>query len=328
MPSLRLGARASALARWQAEWVAAQLRELGVDVELVPISTVGDRQQGAIETIGGQGVFTKEIQRALLDDRIDLAVHSLKDLPTGAVAGLSLAAVPHRAPPHDALVLNKGVGSLCLASDSCLQAENATNKDSRPLCFRQLSPAATIGTGSLRRRAQLLHVRPDLQMKDVRGNVDTRLRKLHDGQCDALVLAEAGLRRLGLAEQIACVLPLQIMLPAVGQGALALETRDDDDATRALVAPLDHAPTHAAVSAERQMLLVLQGGCLAPVAALGCVQGEQLTLTGRVMSHDGVRLLEAGETAAISDALQLGRRVAEALLAQGAGELIAAARKA
>lgn len=353
---IRLGTRASALARWQAEWVAARLREQGAEVELVPISTTGDQQQGTIQAIGGQGVFTKEIQRALLDGRIDLAVHSLKDLPTGDLSGLCLAAVPERGPVADVLVTNtnKGVGSLCAAVSTDTNkgngnlntvVTNSDSKDSRPLY---------VGTGSLRRRAQLLHVRPDLQMKDVRGNVETRLRKLEQGDFDAIVLAEAGLRRLGLDCHIDQVLPLEVMLPAVGQGALGLETRADDRVTLAIVAALDHPPTHAAVLAERAMLAALQGGCLAPIAGLGCAEGGHLKLTGRVISHDGVKRLDftaqtdlslsiqssvdgpkesrsggqlADWASVASAAVQLGQRVADALLAQGAGELIGAARR-
>ena len=313
MPPLRLGTRASALARWQAQWVAGRLRENHVEVELISIATTGDRQQGPIDLIGGrgQGIFTKEIQRALLEGRIDLAVHSLKDLPTGETPGLALAAVPERGPVADVLVGPRGL--------------------------QNLPPKTVIGTGSLRRRAQLLHVRPDLEMKDVRGNVETRLRKLEQGDYDALVLAEAGLRRLGFERHIADMLPLDLMLPAVGQGALALETRADDRATRKIVVSLDHWPTHLAVSAERVMLATLQGGCLAPIAALGRVEPTQLSLTGRVMSRDGVKQLEADHSMALpsdfenrnegqTDAEQLGRQVAEFLLAQGAGELIRAAR--
>lgn len=314
---IRLGTRGSALARWQAEWVAAQLKSLGVEVELVPITTSGDQQQGPIEAIGrqglggpglgepglgGPGVFTKEIQRALLDDRIDLAVHSLKDLPTDEVPGLCLAAVPERAPVGDALV--------------CPQYAS----------LGELPQGAVVGTGSLRRRAQLLHARGDLQIKDIRGNVDTRLRKLRQGQYDAVVLAEAGLRRLGLAEQITQLLPTAILMPAVGQGALGLETRGDDQAARRSVGPLDHPPTHQAVVAERAMLAALQGGCLAPIAAWGRIEDDRLKFTGRVLSPDGSRKLEATLTAAEAEAVELGLRVAEQLLAQGAAKLIRASR--
>ncbi len=313
------------MARWQAEWIAARLRERGIAVDLVPITTTGDQQQAAIRSIGGEGIFTKEIQRALLDGRIDLAVHSLKDLPTGVTPGLVLAAVPERAAVADALLCrNKGVGSHFPAPPQTLAL--AEEKDSRPLL--RLAPGASIGTGSLRRRAQLLHVRPDLQMKDVRGNVETRIGKLQQGDFDALILAQAGLRRLGLAEHIAAVLPLRLMLPAVGQGALGLETRGDDPATRQIVAALDDPPTHAAVLAERAMLARLQGGCLAPIAGLGQVEGGQLTLIGRVVSQDGARSLEARQTAPSSQAEALGLEVAEALLAQGAGELVRASRGA
>ena len=299
---LRLGTRGSALAQWQAEWVAAQLNSLGVEVELLPITTRGDQRQEPLGAIGGEGLFTKEIQRALLDDRIDLAVHSLKDLPTAQPAELCLAAVPERAPAGDALV--------CLKHPS----------------LDALPEDATVGTGSMRRRAQLLHVRRDLRMKDIRGNVETRLRKLQQGEYDALILAQAGLQRLGLAEKITQRLPLTLLLPAVGQGALALETRADDKAARNSVAPLNHPATHAAVVAERAMLAALQGGCLAPVAGYGRVENDRLILTGRVISHDGARLLEATLAADVANAAALGRQIAEALLAQGAAELICAAR--
>ena len=311
MSPLRLGTRASALAQWQAQWVAARLGDNGVEVQLVPITTTGDRRLGTIAAIGGEGVFTKEIQRALLDRRIDLAVHSFKDLPTGTTPGLALAAVPERGPVADVLAV-RGQGSEVRGQGSGTQE------------LDPLSPGAIIGTGSLRRRAQLLHVRRDLVMKDVRGNVETRLHKLDRGDFDALILAEAGLRRLGLGQHIAEVLPAEIMLSAVGQGALALETRDDDHATRQFVAGLDHGPTHVAVLAERAMLAALRGGCLAPVAGWGRITEDRLTLTGRVISHDGGKLLEATETIDMlpggenyNHAEQLGRKVAEDLLAQG-----------
>ena len=266
---VRLGTRASALARWQAEWVAARLRDLGIEVLMVPISTSGDRrQERPVGALPSRGVFTKELQRELLEDRIDLAVHSLKDLPTDPVAGLCLAAVPQRASTADVLVSPK-YGRV-----------------------ESLPSRAVVGTGSLRRRAQLLRVRPDLRIEDVRGNVETRLRKLEHGDFDALVLAEAGLQRLGLADQITQVLPRTIVLPAVGQGALALETKEDA-AARELVRRLNHFESEAAVLAERAMLSALQGGCLAPIAALGRIEGGQLALAGRVLSPDGGRMVEA-----------------------------------
>jgi hydroxymethylbilane synthase len=299
---LRLGTRASALARWQADWVAAQLRERGNEVLLVPITTTGDRQRGTIAAIGGEGVFAREIRIALLDGRIDLAVHSLKDLPTATAAELCLAAVPARAEPGDVLVSAQGA----LLAD--------------------LPRGASIGTGSPRRRAQLLHFRPDLQMKDIRGNVDTRLRKLGPPEYDALVLAEAGLRRLGLEARITQRLPTEIVLPAPGQGALALEARATDEATRHTVAQLDDAATRAAVTAERTLLAALQGGCLAPVAALAHVAGDRLTLVGRVLTADGSRRIQAADSAPAVEAAALGRRVADVLSAQGAAEIIRAAR--
>ena len=299
---LRLGTRASPLARWQAEWVTARLEELRIDVELVPITTTGDRQQGPIGATTAPGLFTKEIQRALLDDRIDLAVHSLKDLPTEPVPGLSLSAVPQRGPVADVL-----------ASDRWPSLE-------------KLPHGAAVGTGSLRRRSQLAHARPDLVMKDIRGNVDTRLAKLARGDFDAIVLAEAGLRRLGLDDHIAQLLPDSIMLPAIGQGALGLETRSDDETARAALAPLDHPATHAAVLAERAMLTALEGGCLAPVAALGRMEDGALELTGRVLSADGKERIEAVDTAAVADAEALGRRVAQRLIDQGAADLIRVSR--
>lgn len=313
MPStlrIRLGTRASALARWQADWVAARLAELGVDVELVPITTTGDRQQqGPLSTIGGEGLFTKEIQRALLEDRIDLAVHSLKDLPTAQPAELCLAAVPERASVSDVLVCPRDASP-------------------RQVSLDDLGEGAVLGTGSLRRRSQLLSVRGDLSCKDVRGNVETRLRKLDAGDYDALVLAEAGLRRLELAQRITQVLPPAIMLPAIGQGALGLETRRDDRRTREALAALDHPPTHAGVLAEREMLTALEGGCLAPIAAWGRAEGHVLTLSGRVLSSDGREKIETTLTGDPQAAGQLGRGVAEELIAQGATELIQAARQA
>jgi hydroxymethylbilane synthase len=301
--TLRLGTRASKLARWQAEWVAGELQRLGHAVTLVEIATRGDLEQVvAVEEIGTRGVFTKEIQRALLAGDVDLAVHSLKDLPTEPVDGLILAAVPARESSTDALV----------------------SRDAATL--ESLRRGARIGTGSLRRQAQLLHVRPDLQVADVRGNVDTRLRKLDERQFDALVLAEAGLRRLGLADRISQVLPTDVMLPAVGQGALGIECRAEDAATRETLASLNDAATLAAVTAERALLEHLRGGCMAPVGALGSMAKGELNLSAVVLSADGTKRLIASEVGPPSEAKSLGIRVADALLAQGAAELIAASR--
>jgi hydroxymethylbilane synthase len=300
---LRLGTRGSALARWQADWVSQRLRASGVEVELVLITTSGDRRLDSLASFGGQGVFTKEIQQALLDDRIDVAVHSLKDLPTEQPPELFLAAVPERAPCGDVLVSPK-FGTL-----------------------EKLSRNAVIGTSSHRRQAQLLHVRPDLVVKEIRGNVDTRLKKVHEGEFDAVVLAEAGLLRLGLDGEITERLPFDLLLPAVGQGALAIEIRKNDESTLKAAVLLDDETTHAAVLAERAMLSALRGGCLAPVAAWGRIENEQLHLTGRVISLDGRLQLEASSIAAPPDSLTLGRRVADELLDQGADEIIQAAKK-
>jgi len=235
-------------------------------------------------------------------------VHSLKDLPTDETPGLCLGAVPERASPADVLVCREGPSD----GETCLDS---------------LQAGAVLGTGSLRRRSQLLHVRPDLQAEDVRGNVETRLRKLDEGTYDALVLAEAGLTRLGLAERISQILPPEIALPAVGQGALGLECRADDAPVREVLAGIDHPATHAAVRAERAMLAALRGGCLAPIAAFGRIEEQLLVLTGRVLSVDGVQRIEATLDGDPDTADELGRRVAEALLDDGAEELVAAARQ-
>jgi hydroxymethylbilane synthase len=307
--TLRLGTRASKLARWQADWVAGELQRLGHAVELVEIATRGDLEQVvAVEEIGTRGVFTKEIQRALLAGDVDLAVHSLKDLPTEPVEGLILAAVPARESSADVLVLRAG------SREHGARSENS---------FSDLPNGARVGTGSLRRQAQLRHVRPDLQVADVRGNVDTRLRKLDEGQFEALVLAAAGLRRLGLADRASQVLPTDVMLPAVGQGALGLECRAVDEDTRAILASLDDSAVRAAVTAERALLEHLRGGCMAPVGALGGLVKGELHLSAVVLSADGARRLIASEVGSPSDAASLGVRVADALLA---AELIASSR--
>jgi hydroxymethylbilane synthase len=303
-PPLRIGTRASLLALWQANWVADKLREYGVEVDLVEIATAGDaNQQAPIGAIGTGGVFTKELQRALLDGRIDLAVHSLKDLPTAVIEGLVLAAVPKRESTGDVLVSRNHVP------------------------FSQLPQGARIGTGSLRRQSQLLHARADLQISEIRGNVDTRIRKLGEGEFDALVLAEAGLKRLGLETEVTEILPKSMMLPAVGQGALGLETRRDDPPTRAAVERLDDPVTHAAVLAERSLLATLRGGCLAPVGAWGRTEKDgMMRLSAAVLSHDGQQRIAAEATHELKQAIEIGRRVAEDLLAKGAAKLIEASR--
>lgn len=303
-----IGSRGSKLALWQSEWVKARLESLApkVSVRIEVIKTSGDIMRDApLSAIGGQGAFTKELEVALLDRRIDVAVHSLKDLPTIVPEGLSITATPEREDPRDALVLRAGA-----------EAGGGSLKG--------LAPGAVVGTSSLRRVAQLRHLRPDVRVKDLRGNVDTRLRKLDGGGYDALILASAGLRRLGLGARIGAAIPPEEMLPAVGQGALGVETRDDDAATNALVSRLDDPRTRAAVLAERALLRSLGGGCQIPIAAHATVADGRMSLDGLVASPDGSRVLRgrleggAGEAAALGEALaaQLKERGADALLAE------------
>lgn len=299
--ALRIGTRGSPLALWQAHHVRDLLLPLAESrpIELVEIQTTGDRIQNvALSAIGGDGLFTKEIQRALLDARVDLAVHSLKDLPTTSVTGLVLAAVPRRGPTGDVLVSR------------------------RWRSWDELPTGATVATSSLRRRAQVLNRRPDLRLLDVRGNVETRLRKLDEQGLDAILLAEAGLVRLGLQEQITEILDPSWMLPAVGQGALGLECRESDSATRELVGRLNHRETLAAVRAERSLLLALGGGCQVPIGAAGRVVEERLELHGVVLSPDGRVRIEAQRSAPIEHAELLGQQLAEQLLALGARQLL------
>lgn len=302
--SLRIATRASRLALWQANHVAGLLRAAAnVAVEIVHVSTVGDRdQRESLQQIGGEGVFTREVQLAVLDGRADIAVHSLKDLPTIAAAGMTLAAVPERGPTGDALLLPK------IASQTGSVADLPAN--------------ARIGTSSLRRQAQLLHLRSDLQLLPVRGNVETRIAKLDAGEYQALVLAEAGLVRLGLEGRISSRLLPPDMYPAVGQGALGIECRADDDSTRDLLQSINHPDTLAAVTAERSLLAELRAGCHAPVGAASKVNRSNLELEGVVLSRDGVQRLVAQGTASADKAVELGKRVAEDLLRQGAGALI------
>jgi hydroxymethylbilane synthase len=303
MNPLRIGTRGSPLALWQARHVADRLRPLSAPrpLELVEIETAGDRVRDlALTQIGGDGVFTKEIQRALLASEVEVAVHSLKDLPTAPVDGLVLAAVPARGPAGDVFVSR------------------------RHRRFDDLSAGAIVGTSSLRRRAQALHRRPDLCLVNLRGNVETRLRKLQEKDLDAIVLAQAGLERLGLAEHISEILDPAWMLPAVGQGALGLECRADDAQTLALLGPLNDPSTRQSVLAERALLRGLGGGCLVPIGAAGRVEGAQLTLRAAVLTPDGTRRVEAETAGPAAEAEALGQRLAETLLARGARHLLAA----
>lgn len=298
---LRLGTRGSPLALWQANYIRDLLTPVAAPraVELVLIETHGDRDQAsALSAMGGFGVFTKAIQNALLTDRADVAVHSLKDLPTIPEPQLELAAVPPRGPTGDAFISRKHRH------------------------FDDLPQGATVGTNSLRRRAQALNRRPDLKLVDLRGNVDTRLRKLDEQNLDAIILAEAGLARLGLANQITEILDSSWMLPAVGQGAIGLECRTSDTQTKRLLSALRCPETFARVQAERAMLYALGGGCLVPIGVTSKVLDGVLTVRGAVLSPDGVRRVVATHTGLADAPLAIGQELAAMLLAEGAGELL------
>jgi hydroxymethylbilane synthase len=295
---LRLGSRASALARAQAEWIAERVAG---PATLVWIRSEGDDLPShPLAEVGGTGVFTAALHRALLADRVDAAVHSMKDLPMGDEAGVVLAAVPSREDPRDALV----------------------SRDGRPLA--SLPHGARVATGSPRRAAEVLRARPDLEVVGIRGNVDTRLRKLREGAFDALVLAYAGLRRLGRGAEATEVLEPDVMLPAPAQGALAVAIRAGDGASEARLAGLADVRAAAATAAERAALHALGAGCHAAVGALAAVEAGRLRLRVRVLSRDGRTCLEEAAAGAISEARAVGTRAAEALLARGAGPLVAA----
>ncbi|MFO0796493.1 MAG: hydroxymethylbilane synthase [Gemmataceae bacterium] len=299
---LRLGTRGSPLALWQAHFIADRLRPVAAPrpVELVLIETHGDRDRATpLAAMGGFGVFTKAIQTALRDNRADAAVHSLKDLPTIPEPGLELVAVPPRGPTGDAFV-------------------SVTHRR-----FDALPQGAVVGTSSLRRRAMLANRRPDLKLIDLRGNVETRLRKLEENDLDAIILAEAGLVRLGLADRVTEVLDSSWMLPAVGQGAIGLECRTDDADTIDAVMALTDADTFARVTAERAMLAALGGGCLVPIGTTSKIDGGTLTIRGMVLSPDGRRKVSATHAGPADAPLATGQELAAMLLAEGAGELLA-----
>lgn len=292
---LRIGSRGSKLALWQAEWVKARLAERGYPAEIVVIKTTGDKILDVpLARIGGKGVFTKEIEEALLAGTVDLAVHSLKDLPTTLPEGLAIAAMPQREDPRDVLV------GTTLAS---------------------LAPGARVGTGSLRRAAQVRALRPDAQVLDVRGNVDTRIRKLEEGQYDALVMASAGLTRLGLEGKIGEYLDPEHFLPAVAQGALAIETLRDGPAWE-ICRTLHDAESAAAVAAERSLLEHLGGGCQVPLGAHATAHGDTLRLCALVISPDGGRQVRREARASLADPAALGATVARELLDSGAQQII------
>ena len=298
---IRIATRKSALALWQAEHVAARLRALAPErpVELVPMSTEGDRNLGiSLATSGGKGLFVKELELALLDGRADLAVHSMKDVPVLLAPEFVIGAVLEREVPYDAFL-------------------STHHKE-----FAALPQGARVGSSSLRRQSQLLHRRPDLAIEALRGNVDTRLRKLEQGQYDAIILAVAGLKRLGLAQAITQILDPDLCLPAITQGVIGIECRAGDEVNRVLLAQLNHASTWNCVVAERALSTDLSGSCNLPLAGHAALNGAMLSLRGRVVSPDGRRLLEGAVSGPATQAEALGLKLAHDLLAKGAGEVL------
>src|SRR5512135_141946 len=300
-PQLVLGTRGSKLAVHQSEWVQARLKELAphVTVTLRRIHTAGDKILDVpLAKIGGKGLFVKEIEEALLSGEIDLAVHSMKDVPTELPDGLELLCIPLREDSRDALI----------------------SRDGR--LFKDLPRGAKVGTSSLRRQSQLLHARPDLSINMLRGNLDTRLKKLREGQFDAIVLAAAGLRRLGWEHEITEYLAPEISLPAIGQGALGIEGRRDDGFVRTLLAGLEHGPTRTMVLAERALLHRLQGGCQVPIAAHATLNGSDVTLEGLVASVDGKEVIRETVRGTVADPESMGIQLAERLLARGGDRIL------
>ncbi|KXJ60694.1 MAG: porphobilinogen deaminase [Alteromonas sp. Nap_26] len=301
--TVRIATRKSALALWQAEYVKAKLLEHypSMVVELVPMSTQGDKiLDTPLAKIGGKGLFIKELEVAMLEGRADIAVHSMKDVPVEFPEGFGLHAICERENPYDAFVSN--------------------NFDS----IDALPQGAVVGTSSLRRQCQIRKYRPDLMIKDLRGNVNTRLAKLDAGEYDAIILASAGLIRLEMASRIRMPLTADISLPAVGQGAVGIECRNDDEELIALLQALNHDDTNTRVTAERAMNERLEGGCQVPIGSFATLDGDSLTLTGMVGKPDGTELLFASATAPRESATSIGIEVAEALLAQGAGDILKA----
>ena len=302
MNRLVIATRGSKLALAQAGWVAGRLMQIspGLEVELKIIKTTGDKiQDVALAKVGGKGLFVKEIEAALQDEKADLAVHSLKDMPAELPAGLMLAAIPKREDPRDVFIGRNG------------------------LKFDDLPAKARLGTSSLRRQAQLLALKPSLEIIPLRGNVETRLRKMNEEKLDGVVLAAAGLKRLGLGDQGGEILPVEIMLPAVGQGALALEARQDDITTRGLAEQMTDPDTLAAVTAERAFLARLQGGCQVPIAGFAWMEGGKVVLKALVADLDGRRAVRGQGRADRQQAAALGRQVAEEVLVKGGRAILA-----
>lgn len=300
---LKIGTRQSLLALWQSNHIAACLRRQypECEIELKKIVTKGDKILDVpLAQIGGKGLFTKEIEEELLSGEIDLAVHSLKDMPTVLPEGLCLTAITTRANVGDAFVSNKYAS------------------------FAELPLGAVVGTSSLRRRAQLLAARPDLNIRDLRGNVDTRLRKLDEGLYDAIILAAAGLERLGHADRIKSLIPASVCLPAVGQGALAIECRAGDKETRAMLDFLNDLPTRQATSAERAFLGLVEGGCQVPIGVHADVEGDKIRVEAIIAALDGSTVLRDTITGSAGDAVSLGQELGRKMLANGGQEILAA----
>lgn len=303
---IRIASRESALALWQSEHIKAQLESLhpGLEVEIVGMTTKGDQILDVpLAKIGGKGLFVKELEQSMLAGSTDIAVHSMKDVPMHFPEGLELAAICKRESPFDAFVSNQYSS------------------------IDDLPEGAVIGTSSLRRQSQIAALRPDLEVKGLRGNVNTRLGKLDAGEYDAIILADSGLRRLGFHDRIKQVIPAEQSLPAVGQGALGIECRSDDTEIKKLLAPLIDEETNYCVLAERAMNTRLEGGCQVPIAGFAELSGETLTLRGLVAAIDGSKILTAESTISIrqSKPEALGIKIAEQLLEQGAGKLLEAA---
>jgi len=302
MDTLKIGTRASKLAMWQAQWVKDTLRKNGWpgEIELVPIKTKGDKiLDSPLAKIGGKGLFVKEIEESLIRKEIDLAVHSMKDVPTKLVDGLIIGAVTAREDPRDALV----------------------SKDNRIL--RHLPEDAVLGTSSLRRQSQILHHFPNFQIVQIRGNVETRLRRIQGKEgLDAVIVAAAGLNRLGLYDRVTEYLPMDICLPAIGQGALGIEIRDDDQRIKDIIRDIDHPNTAIAIKAERAFLTRLGGSCQVPIAGFAEVKGSELFFEGMVASLDGSRMIRDKISAQPKDAHKLGVQLAEQLMAEGAAEIL------
>ena len=298
---IRIGTRASLLALWQANWIKDTLEEqnTGIKVELIKIKTTGDKILDVpLAKVGGKGLFVKEIEDALLSNKIDLAVHSMKDVPTDLPEGLHIASVTEREDPRDALLSRGG----------CKMMELPHN--------------AKIGTSSLRRQAQILNVRPDFEINQLRGNLDTRIKKLTTKELDAVILAAAGIRRMGWTDKITEYISTEVCLPAIGQGAVGVETRVDDETINGLVSRLNHEPTSIAVRAERAFLKRLEGGCQVPIAAFGEINGKKIKLRGLVGRIDGSEIIKDSLEGSVERVEEIGEELAKKLLSMGAGEIL------